>query len=153
MKEKQNDRYNTPDFVFEQLNSIYNFTLDACASHNSNKCSKYFTIEDNSLLKSWGKDRVFCNPPFSRKDEFVLKAVSEIKKGCPIIVMILPLNSLSSAVVYDEIVGKFHYEVLRQRISFLDDITKKPVTGNPTGTFIVYFKNPIRTKKLTGSQV
>ena len=37
--------WSTPNDLFDELNWKYNFTLDPCASKQSAKCDKYFTIE------------------------------------------------------------------------------------------------------------
>lgn len=47
---KSNEWY-TPQYLFDELNEKYQFTLDPCASHENAKCDKYFTIEDDGLTK------------------------------------------------------------------------------------------------------
>lgn len=49
----------TPKNFFEELNKEFNFTLDPCATKENAKCKKYFTKEENGLIKKWGGgDRV-----------------------------------------------------------------------------------------------
>ena len=43
--------------------------------------------------------------------------------------------------------GKFHYEILEGRVSFIDPETQKPKSGNNSGTVIVYFKKRIEIKR------
>src|SRR5699024_7439064 len=118
------------------------------ANENNNLCEYYFTEQDNALECSWYLERCFCNPPFSKKAEFIEKAYKEVMEGnCPICVMILPLNSMDTAAWHKYIEGKFHYEILEGRISFIDPETKKPKSGNNSGTVIVYFKKKIKTKR------
>jgi hypothetical protein len=63
--------------------------------------------------------------------------------GCPIVVMILPLNSISNKNIHG-ILFQYEVEILKNRISFLTDETKEPIKGNSTGTAIVYFRKRIK---------
>ena len=47
----------TPKNFFEELNKEFNFTLDPCATKENAKCKKYFTKEENGLIKKWGGGR------------------------------------------------------------------------------------------------
>lgn len=44
----------TPQYLFDQLDREFHFTLDPCTTEESAKCKHYYTIEDNGLSKSWG---------------------------------------------------------------------------------------------------
>lgn len=139
-KGKGNDCFETPDYIFEQLDNIFNFEFDtACDVYNC-KCLRGYV---DALNHTWF-GRCFCNPPFSKKAEFIKKAYEEVTSGhCPICVMILPLNSMDTRVWHQYIEGKFHYEILQGRIPFIDPETKQPRKGNNSGTVIVYFKKRI----------
>jgi len=50
----KSDEWSTPDDLFDQLNQEFRFTLDAAASEENHKCSKYYSKKDNGLLASWG---------------------------------------------------------------------------------------------------
>lgn len=65
-----------------------------------------------------------------------------------IVVMILPLNSVSNPIFNDKVFGKYFYEILTGRISFLDQ-NNKPVNGNQTGTIVIYFKKRILIKAIS----
>lgn len=58
--------WGTPQPLFDSLNTEFHFTLDPCASDKNHKCEKYFTESQNGLSQDWGKERVFCNPPYGR---------------------------------------------------------------------------------------
>ncbi|MEM0688369.1 DNA N-6-adenine-methyltransferase [Staphylococcus haemolyticus] len=59
----KSNEWTTPQYLFDELNEEFNFTLDPCATDENAKCSKYFTIEDDGLSKDWSNDVVFMNPP------------------------------------------------------------------------------------------
>ena len=87
------DNWGTPRRLFDALDEIFNFDLDACASPENAKCKRFFTKEDDALKKSWG-GAVFCNPPYGRAiEEFVKKAAYEIKHNARVIVMLLPART------------------------------------------------------------
>lgn len=152
MNIKGNDYFMTPVHVFEQLDKIFNFNLDPCADDDNHLCKNYYKDTPYcGLSRPWGhfktfKDgyRVFCNPPFSNKADWIKKAHDEVMfNHCPVVVMVLPTNCLDSKAWHEYIEGKFHYEILRGRVSFIDPETLLPKSGNNSGTVIVYFKKKI----------
>lgn len=56
--------WGTPQGLFNELNSFFNFTLDVCASDKNAKCEKYFTKENDGLKQSWAGHRCWMNPPY-----------------------------------------------------------------------------------------
>jgi len=58
------DEWPTPVEFFELLHGEFQFSLDPCATPDNAKCPRFFTKEDDGLRQSWGKHRVFCNPPY-----------------------------------------------------------------------------------------
>ena len=70
----------TPQEIFDALDRIFHFTLDACASVHNHKCAKFYTADDNSLEKSWQGERVYCNPPARLASQFVYKAIWETRR-------------------------------------------------------------------------
>lgn len=57
--------YETPEWLFDRLDSIFSFDLDPCASDLSHMVKHYFTKEQDGLNRDWGKSSVFINPPYS----------------------------------------------------------------------------------------
>ena len=144
MNVPHNDLFNTPDYLFSQLNDIYDFTVDAACMSNNKKTDKGFCVDQgmDGLKSSWRGHRVFCNPPFSQKKEWIQKAIGEVEQGgCPICVMVLPLNCMSTIFFFDLVLkAGYQYDIVKNRVQFLDNETKEPVKNNNSGTVIVYFK-------------
>jgi len=141
-KGKGNDEFETPDYIFEQLDRIFNFQTDLACNKNNCKCPAFFP---NSLADAavW-IGRCFCNPPFSQKEKWIRKADSEVQNNhCSICVMLLPLNCMDTKVWHEVIEDHYHYEILKGRIAFIDPNTHLPKKGNNSGTVIVYFKKKI----------
>lgn len=58
MSEK-ND-WETPQALFDELNSEFNFTLDAAASDQNHKLPRYYTQENDGLSQDWGGNESFA---------------------------------------------------------------------------------------------
>ena len=50
----QKDDWETPQELFDQLDRMFHFTLDAASSDENAKCKKHFTAEDDGLKQNWG---------------------------------------------------------------------------------------------------
>ena len=62
----KSNEWETPPELYNQLDLIYQFDLDPCATHQNKKCKKYFTIDDDGLSQKWFGN-VFVNPPYGRE--------------------------------------------------------------------------------------
>ena len=85
--------WETPIEFFNKLNKEFNFTLDACANETNHKCNRYYTEKEDGLSKSWDGETVWCNPPYSAKEqnEWVKKCYEESKHAE--VVMLLPART------------------------------------------------------------
>lgn len=118
--------------------------MDAACEENNKLSRKPFFC---GLKDSWRQERVFCNPPFSKKSEWIKKAHDEVLfNDCPVCVMLLPTNSMSASFWEMYIYGKFHFEVISGRVCFIDPETGKEKKGPDSGTTIVYFMKRITNK-------
>lgn len=46
--------WETPQSLFDHLDSIYHFTLDPASTDDNAKCAHHYTMQDNGLLLPWG---------------------------------------------------------------------------------------------------
>ena len=82
--------WETPQDLFDRLNDIFNFNLDACAEDDTAKVKKYFTIDDDALIQDW-IGSVWCNPPYnSEQIKFIEKALNESLKHKSTVVLLIP---------------------------------------------------------------
>lgn len=119
---KESD-WGTPQDFFDELNSEFDFGLDAAATDRTAKCERYFTPETDGLAQPWTVSEgraVFCNPPYCRETaKWVKKAYEEAQKGTTI-VMLLP-SKTDVGWFHDYILGKAEVRFLRGRLKFTDD--------------------------------
>ncbi len=103
--EVDNDSWETPQWLFDQLNEEFNFDIDLCATRENSKCSAFYLnylediIEDSkgirrqntlSNISDYHEDlTVFMNPPYSRgsMEKFIGK-VWEDSKHCKIVCLV-----------------------------------------------------------------
>ncbi len=114
-------KWETPQGLFGELNAIYDFTLDPCATPANAKCKKFYTIEDDGLSKDWNGERVFVNPPFGFQLKYWIKKASEIQDG--LVVCLLPARTDTRYFhdyIYDKETGLWKAEVqlLKGRLKF-----------------------------------
>lgn len=111
-----NENWETPQKLFDELNSIYSFTLDPCSTDENAKCEKHYTKNDNGLVKSWKNERVFCNPPYGRDiNKWVEKAYLESKHA--FICLLIPART-DTRYFHEYIYHKANIEFLRGRLKF-----------------------------------
>jgi phage N-6-adenine-methyltransferase len=67
--------WGTPQWLFDRLDAVFEFTRDAAASEHNTKCDCYYDQYKDALTRSWGGDSVWLNPPYGRGiGEWITKA-------------------------------------------------------------------------------
>lgn len=82
------DRATAPE-VFGPLHERFRFTVDVAALPHNAKLERHFTPDVDGLAQSWAGERVWCNPPYSSIEPWVVKAWDS---GAELVVMLLPAN-------------------------------------------------------------
>jgi len=139
MSDFDKDTWATPQYLFNWLNSIYDFDIDLCADVDNSKCSNWIDIEDNSLIRDWFSygDTGFCNPPYSNIKPWIDKAIAEAKKGFTTVMLIPTPNGESHYKQIFESATSLSF--ITGRIAFYNPILKKEVGGNTRGSCVVEF--------------
>jgi len=96
------DEYETPPELFNKLDKIFKFDLDVASNYMNSLCSESF-IKDSSDGDALDDDlwdcgrhlSIFCNPPFSNKEEFLKRGVAS-RNYNTVIVFLLPNNARST---------------------------------------------------------
>lgn len=88
MFSSKSDNWETPQYLYDELDSEFHFTLDPCADDQNHKCGMYFTKEQDGLKQEW-TGVVFCNPPYGREvGRWVEKAYNSARGGCTVVLLI-----------------------------------------------------------------
>lgn len=92
MFSSKSDEWATPQWLFDELDEEFDFTLDVCASDSNNKCSGYYTIETDGLSKNWqcpiDGTVAWMNPPYSEVKLWIKKAYEECDNGVTTVALV-----------------------------------------------------------------
>ena len=115
MFSSKKDNWETPQELFDKLDSVFHFETDLVATPKNTKCKKFFTPEDDSLKQEW-TGVCWCNPPYGRNvGEWVKKAATS---NAALIVMLLPART-DTAWFYDWVLTNAKsIEFIRGRLKF-----------------------------------
>ncbi len=81
----------TPQAWFDYLDMEFGFTLDPCCTHETAKCKKHYTPDEDGLTQSWNDERVFMNPPYGRDlPKWMKKAYEEARDNGALVVCFVP---------------------------------------------------------------
>lgn len=135
-----NDEWETPQELFDDLNKVWGFELDVCATRYNRKCKLFFDKEQDGLAQEW-KGTCWMNPPYAKGiiDRWVAKAVSETRaERCVVVVALLPVRT-DTRWWHEHIEGNpdVYVEFHSKRTRF-----KGAKHNAPFATCIVYFFQP-----------
>ena len=132
----ESQEWETPQYLFDELNREFNFTLDPCATHRTAKCQKYYTEAQDGLSKDWSGEVVFINPPYKNSKEWIEKAYREYQKGTTV-VMLLPARTDTKA--FHQYIYKIaEIRFIKGRVKFL--VNGEELYPAPFPSMIVVFK-------------
>lgn len=151
----RSEEWETPQDLFDYLDSYYHFGLDVCATKENAKCEDYFTKETDGLKQDWcGYGTVWMNPPYGKDIyKWMKKAVDESRRGCRVVCLIHARTdtrwwhdfAMRAAVIYF-IKGRLsfgkgtstfpsvalEFEACRENNRWVDSITKDDIAGQRT---------------------
>ena len=120
---KHSDDWETPAYIYDELNKEFNFNFDPCP----------LSSKIDGLSIDWG-ERNFINPPYSRvlKEAFVIKAIEESKKG-KLCVMLLPVSTSTQLFHRHILPNNTEIRFIEKRIKFIGINTKGEKVSNSCG--------------------
>lgn len=112
--------WETPQLLFDKLNSIYDFTLDVASTVENAKCTIFFTKKDDGLIKKWD-GKIWCHPPYNNVGAWIAKAYCESLNNPDFIMAMLLIPARTDTKAWhDYIFGHKHVTVkfLKGRLKF-----------------------------------
>lgn len=130
-----NNRWSTPQNLFDKLNQEFGFDLDACAEGWNHKCDKYFTPDIDGLAQEWS-GTVWMNPPYGHEiKSWIRKAYKESLNGSTVVCLV---PARTETAWFHDYCLKGEVRFVRGRIHFSDFEGK---SGRPRfGSAIVIFR-------------
>lgn len=135
---KEKDYWQTPQYIFDWMNSIFDFDVDLAANIGNAKCPKFISKTTNSLIVDWHKvwRTGWLNPPYSDIRPWVRKAAEESSKG---FTTVLLLETPNGQEIYRNIFYKASEIIfINGRLAYID-VNGNPKSGNTRGSCIVIF--------------
>lgn len=133
---KNSNHWETPDYLYNELNNEFNFDFDPCP----------LNADFDGLKCKWGKSN-FVNPPYDRvnKPKFIQKAFDEYKKGNTCVLLI---PSSTSTILFHELILPYaEIRFVKGRIAFKGYNTKGEYTEKNKGkhdSMIVVFRPKLK---------
>lgn len=95
MPKSKSQEWETPWWLFDLLDSEFQFTVDAAANSQNAKLERYWTEEIDGLKQDWREEIVFINPPFAVKDLrlWTERAYVASRESGTTVVMIVPVKA------------------------------------------------------------
>jgi site-specific DNA-methyltransferase (adenine-specific) len=86
----KSDQHPTPQWLFDLLDSEFDFGADACATAEDTKVPGcYFTPEMDGLMQDWrGRGTIFANPPYGDSPSWVEKMYRSSLEGVTVVALI-----------------------------------------------------------------
>lgn len=112
----------TPEWLFNELNEEFGFTIDVCATPENTKCSLFYS--ENSLSKEW-EGVVWCNPPYGRQIGYWVKKAYESSLKGTTCVILLPART-DTKWFHNFILGKAKIRFIKGRLKFGDAENNAP---------------------------
>lgn len=146
---EQRNLWQTPAPLFVALDAEFCLTLDAAASANNALCSLYITEEQNTLETPWADylsipGYVWLNPPYSDITPFVQKAADESKNQIGTVMLVPADTSVGWFREAIETASEVRF-IIGGRLSFINPVSGKPVSGNNKGSMLIIWHPYPRT--------
>lgn len=131
--------WETPPELFGALDREFRFTLDAAATHETRKCERYLTPDEDALKAHIFDQVVWCNPPYGRGlEDWCASFAMWALNGCTVVAL-LPANTDTE---WFRMVWFWSHEIrlLYRRVNFVGSSG-----GNTGGSLVaVYRPSPLR---------
>jgi phage N-6-adenine-methyltransferase len=127
--------WETPPEIFEPLNDEFHFDLDVCATQETAKCSRFFSLDDDALRQQW-TGHCWMNPPYGRQiGKWVSKAYAESLLGATVVCL---LPARTDTAWWHDYCTKGEIRFIRGRIYFLTN--GAPSDRAPFPSAVVIFR-------------
>lgn len=123
MFSQQSDVWGTPQWLFHALDREFGFTLDPCTDGINAKCAKFYTPSDSGLLKDWGTETVFMNPPYSECEGWMRKAFGAAQDGATVVCLV---PSRTDTEWWHRYAMKGEIRLIKGRLKFGDAVNPAP---------------------------
>ncbi len=115
------DMWETPQWLFDELNEEFGFTVDVCATKDNAKCKRFFSPEEDGLKQEW-TGVCWCNPPYGKE---IGKWVEKANKSSATVVMLVPART-DTKWFHEWVYHKAELRFVKGRVKFGDSKNPAP---------------------------
>jgi phage N-6-adenine-methyltransferase len=109
------DVWETPQALFDRLNTEFGFDLDVCALPQNAKCHRYYSPEVDGLKQEWS-GVCWMNPPYGRTiKEWIRKAYEASRQGATVVCLV---PARTDAGWWHDYCAKGEIRFIRGRLKF-----------------------------------
>lgn len=107
----------TPQWLFDQFDAEFHFTVDVCSTDENAKCPKHYTRREDGLLQDWAGEVAWMNPPYGKAiSAWMRKAYTESLRGATVVCLVPSRTDTAWWHNYAMKASEIRY--LRRRIKF-----------------------------------
>ncbi len=115
--------WETPQWLYDELDKEFHFTVDVCATEKNAKCRDFFSLEVDGLEPNW-RGVCWMNPPYGRTiGKWVRKAYEESQNGATVVCL---LPSRTDTAWWHDYCLKGEIRFLRGRLKFSNSKNSAP---------------------------
>jgi phage N-6-adenine-methyltransferase len=138
----ESKEWETPQKLFDQLDTVFHFDLDVAATAANAKCPRYYDIEMDGLRQCWHQDgtSAWMNNPYGEAritETWLRKAIYESFAGLPVVA--LEWTKTETSWFQDLVFGRASYTCfIRGRLSFSSPDAPHATTARTPSVLAVY---------------
>lgn len=110
------EKWGTPQWLFDLLNTEFGFTLDVCATAESAKCERFFSPDDEALVQEW-RGVCWMNPPYGEGLGLWMKKAEQSAAQGATVVVLVPART-DTRWFHKHVLGKAEIRFISGRLMF-----------------------------------
>jgi len=110
------DLWETPQWLFDELDREFGFSLDVCAIPENAKCQQFFTADEDGLKQPWS-GTCWMNPPYGETIGLWVHKAWESAQAGALVVCLVPART-DTAWWHDYVMEAAEIRFLRGRLKF-----------------------------------
>lgn len=120
MENKQSDAWETPKWLFDELDSEFDFVIDLCATRDNTKKLDFCEDYLDYVASEQQYQCAFMNPPYSNPKPFIVKAWEDSKYHKIVILVPNTIKTCKYIDILDENAGQGTFRKWKRGVEIRD---------------------------------
>jgi phage N-6-adenine-methyltransferase len=109
--------WETPKTFYDSINREFHFDLDVCATKETAKCERYYTVADDGLSKEW-IGVCWMNPPYDKSIGLWMKKAWESSQAGSLVVCLIQGRSTDTIWWHEYVMRANEIRYIKDRLHF-----------------------------------